>query len=172
MRVRTAGSHKRCVRSSSIVARYCAATHGSWENTRLRCAHGKRLPLGPTLPIEMTRVRAWWDASQYYVEQSFCLANSAAGYKNAHPSRTSDADIARAIETYLPVTPTLSHGMRMDSESWGPDGILQLYFATHLKAALEAQPSRWPVAMSFGLPDDVTIRFRCNEMQQFISVRA
>jgi hypothetical protein len=110
-----------------------------------------------------------WCASQHYVEQSFCLESSAGGYKNAHPSRTLDADIARAIETYIPVTPTLSHGMRMDSDSWGPDGILQLYFATHLKAALEAEPS--PVAVSFGLPEDVTIQFRCNEMQQFIAVR-
>lgn len=94
------------------------------------------------------------------------------GYKDAHPSRTSDSDIAHAIETYMPVTPTLSHGMRMDSESWGPDGILQLYFATHLKDALEKEPSEPPAALSFGLPEDATVRFQCHEMQQFLSVRA
>ena len=26
--------------------------------------------------------------------------------------------------------------MKLDSDSWGPDGLLQLYFPTHLKAAL------------------------------------
>ena len=59
--------------------------------------------------------------------------------------------------------------MKLDIDSWGPDGLLQLYFPTHLKAALLSQP---PDAItSFGLPEYVDVAFQLNETHQLFTVR-
>jgi hypothetical protein len=108
-------------------------------------------------------------AAQRYVDESFCLDKSAGGYPNAHPAFSSHPAIVHAIETYMPVTPILSQGMKLDIDSWGPDGLLQLYFPTHLKAALLSEP---PDAItSFGLPEYVDVAFQLNETHQLFTVR-
>jgi hypothetical protein len=77
-----------------------------------------------------------------------------------------------AIETYLymPGTPILSQLSKLDSDSWGPEGLLQLYFSTHLKAALLSEPPDAAIT-SFGLPEDVDVAFQLNETQQLFAVR-
>jgi len=103
---------------------------------------------------------------QVFVNESFCLDKSVAGYRDAH-EKGQNPYIQQAIETYIPVTPNLPIGTLMDKAvPWGPEAISQMYFVNSLKLA---RPSATLETLEmYGLHTNTSFVFRMNETHTFL----